>query len=303
LTATLQSLSLPQLQLFRRGKVRDTYVIDGALLMVATDRISAFDVVLPTAIPRKGIVLTQLSRYWFELTKTTAPNHLITAETNQFPDELAPFAKQLNGRSMLVKLAERIDIECVVRGFLAGSAWVEYRKGGTVAGERLPAGLAQAERLPEPIFTPAIKNDSGHDINISIAELRDRVGVEIADRLESASKAVYEHAADFAARRGILIADTKFEFGFVDGELTVIDEILTPDSSRFWDASLHQPGREQPSFDKQFVRNWLESTGWDKSPPGPELPEYVVAGTAARYHEAYKRITGAPLWIQTEQST
>jgi phosphoribosylaminoimidazole-succinocarboxamide synthase len=201
---------------------------------------------------------------------------------------------------MLVRKAERIDIECVVRGFLAGSAWVEYRKHGTVAGERLPEGLRQAERLPEPIFTPAIKADSGHDENISIAELENRIGAELAGRLESASKAVYGYAADYATRRGILIADTKFEFGFIDGKLTLIDEILTSDSSRFWDAGLHQPGREQPSFDKQYLRDWLETSGWDKTPPGPEIPAEVVAGTASRYHEAFKRITGAPLWLQTE---
>ena len=303
MTATLQSLSLPQLQLFRRGKVRDTYVVDGNLLMVATDRISAFDVVLPTPIPRKGIVLTQLSRFWFDLTKSTTPNHLITADPARFPEELKPFLAQLSGRSMLVKLAERIDIECVVRGVLAGSAWAEYRTHGTVAGESMPAGMRQAERLPEPIFTPAMKADSGHDVNISITELRGRIGEELATQLETASKNVYEYAADFAARRGILIADTKFEFGFVDGELTLIDEVLTPDSSRFWDAAFHQPGRDQPSFDKQFIRDWLESTGWDKTPPGPDVPPSVVAGTAARYHEAYKRITGSPLWLQVEQES
>jgi phosphoribosylaminoimidazole-succinocarboxamide synthase len=300
-TATVHSLSLPQLQLFRRGKVRDTYVVGDALLMVATDRISAFDVILPTPIPRKGMVLTQLSRYWFELTRGVMPNHFISADFATFPAELKPYAGQLNGRSMLVKQAERIDIECVVRGYLAGSAWAEYRKEGTVAGERLPAGLQQAERLPEPIFTPAMKADSGHDVNISIAELSNQVGEELASQLEACSKRVYELAADFALRRGIIIADTKFEFGFIDGTLTLIDELLTPDSSRFWDASQYQPGRDQASFDKQYVRDWLETTGWDKTPPGPDLPSDVIAGTAARYHEAYKRITGSPLWLQMEK--
>jgi phosphoribosylaminoimidazole-succinocarboxamide synthase len=297
-TAILQSLSLPQLELFRRGKVRDTYVVGDALLMIATDRVSAFDVVLPTPIPRKGVVLTQLSRFWFELTRATVGNHFITADTSEFPDELRAYEKELQGRSMLVRRAERIDIECVVRGYLAGSAWAEYRKNGTIAGLPMPAGTVQAEQLPAPIFTPAIKADNGHDVNISVRELRDRCGVELANQLESASLAVYELAADFAARRGVIIADTKFEFGFIDGKLTLIDELLTPDSSRFWDASEHSPGRDQASFDKQFVRDWLESTDWDKTPPGPELPGDVVAGTASRYHEAYKRITGSPLWIQ-----
>lgn len=300
MTALLQSLSFPQLELFRRGKVRDTYIVDDALLMIATDRISAFDVVLPTPIPRKGIVLTQLSRFWFDLTRNTVPNHLITADVAQFPEELRELGPQLAGRSMLVKRAERIDIECVVRGYLAGSAWNEYRSSGTVAGETLPAGLQQAAQLAEPIFTPAAKNDTGHDVNISIAELRRQVGRELADQLEDASQKIYLLASEFAARRGIIIADTKFEFGFIDGQLCLIDELLTPDSSRFWEAAGYEPGHDQPSFDKQFVRNWLESTGWDKTPPGPELPDDVVAGTASRYHEAFKRITGAPLWVQTK---
>lgn len=300
MTGTLRSLSLPDLQLFRRGKVRDTYLVDDALLMVASDRISAFDVVLPSPIPRKGVVLTQLSRFWFDLTKNTAPNHLITADINAFPEQLQPYRAQLQGRAMLVRLAERIDIECVVRGYVAGSAWKEYRQSGTIADEPMPAGMRQAERLAEPIFTPAIKSDSGHDENISVARLRDMVGSELASRLEEMSKSVYEFAADFATRRGIIIADTKFEFGFIDGELSLIDEVLTPDSSRFWDASLHEPGHDQPSFDKQFVRDWLETTDWDKTPPGPELPDDVITGTASRYHEAYKRITGSPLWLQME---
>jgi phosphoribosylaminoimidazole-succinocarboxamide synthase len=300
LTAILQSLSLPQLELFRRGKVRDSYIIDDALLMIATDRLSAFDVVLPTPIPRKGIVLTQLSRFWFDLTRNTVPNHLITADVAQFPEELQTFSSQLAGRSMLVRRAERIDIECVVRGYVAGSAWADYRHHGTIAGEKMPAGLEQCAQLDTPIFTPAAKNDTGHDVNITIGELRDRVGRALADQLESASQQIYLHASEFAARRGIIIADTKFEFGFIDGGLSLIDEILTPDSSRFWEAAGYEPGHDQASFDKQFVRNWLETTGWDKTPPGPELPDEVVAGTASRYHEAYKRITGAPLWVQTK---
>lgn len=300
MTAILQSLSMPQLELFRRGKVRDSYIVGDALLMIATDRLSAFDVVLPTPIPRKGVVLTQLSRFWFELTKNTVPNHLITADVTQFPDELQAFGSQLAGRSMLVKRAERIDIECVVRGYVAGSAWAEYRNHGTIAEITMPAGLRQCEQLPEPIFTPAAKNDTGHDVNISVEELRDRVGADLAAQLEAASQKIYLLASEFAARRGIIIADTKFEFGFIEGRLCLIDEILTPDSSRFWEAAGFEPGHDQESFDKQFVRNWLETTGWDKTPPGPELPDEVVAGTAARYHEAFKRITGAPLWVQSK---
>ena len=300
MTALLQSLSMPNLELFRRGKVRDTYVIGDALLMVATDRLSAFDVVLPTPIPRKGVVLTQLSRFWFDRTKSIIPNHLIGTDSHAFPDELRPYLDDLRGRSMLVRRAERIDIECVVRGYLAGSAWAEYRSCGTVAGVALPDGMQQSGMFSNPVFTPAVKSDSGHDVNISIAELNDRIGKELANRLEEASISLYQYAADFAARRGIIIADTKFEFGFVDGQLTLIDEVLTPDSSRFWDAAHFQPGRSQSSFDKQFVRDWLESSGWDKTPPGPDLPAEIVAGTASRYAEAYKRITGSPLWMTLE---
>lgn len=297
MTGTLRSLALPHLELFRSGKVRDTYLVGDDLLMVASDRISAFDVILPTAIPRKGILLTQLSRFWFDRTRHIVPNHLIAADPDQFPAELCEYATQLRGRSMLVRQAERIDIECVVRGYLSGSAWAEYARSGTIASVPFPRGLRRAEQLPEPIFTPAVKADTGHDVNISVAELRERVGADLASALERTSLALYEYAADFAARRGILISDTKFEFGYIEDELTLIDELLTPDSSRFWDASLYRPGQDQPSFDKQFVRNWLEATDWDKTPPGPDLPDDVVAGTAARYHEAYKRITGTPLWL------
>lgn len=301
MTGTLHSLSFPRLELFRHGKVRDTYLVGDALLMVASDRISAFDVVMPTPIPRKGIVLTQLSRFWFERTKAIVPNHVISADVSDLPREVQVYAPSLNGRAMLVRKAERIDIECVVRGFVSGSAWKEYRDRGTIAEFPYPSGIPQSGQLPEPVFTPAIKADTGHDINISIGRLRELVGDELADRLEETSKAVYEFAADFAARRGIIIADTKFEFGFIDGELTLIDEILTPDSSRFWDAERYEPGRDQESFDKQYLRNWLESIDWDKQPPGPDLPPEVVAGTAERYHEAYKRITGTPLWLAMEE--
>jgi phosphoribosylaminoimidazole-succinocarboxamide synthase len=297
---TLNSI-LPGLTLFRRGKVRDTYLLDDALLMVASDRISAFDVVLPTPIPGKGAILTKLSVFWFGLTEMLVPNHLISAATfADFPPELASFESKIAGRAMIVRRAERIDVECVVRGYLAGSAWSEYLKTGTVAGEKMPEGLRQADRLPRPIFTPAIKNDAGHDLNTSIAALRDLVGSELAERLESTSLALYEFAAAHAAHRGILLADTKFEFGWIDGELRLIDEILTPDSSRFWDAAGYEPGHDQPSFDKQFVRDWLAQSGWNKEPPGPELPPDVVAGTLARYQEAYERLTGSPLHVLAE---
>jgi phosphoribosylaminoimidazole-succinocarboxamide synthase len=290
LDATLTGLAL-----FRRGKVRDTYCLGDDLLMVASDRISAFDVILPTPIPNKGVVLTQLSRFWFDLTRGIAPNHLITATSTGFPPELAELRTLLAGRAMLVRQAERIDVECVVRGYLSGTAWLEYRQVESVGGEAMPAGLRHADRFPRPIFTPAIKNDSGHDQNISVAQLRDAVGSDLAGRLETTSLALYEFAAAHALRRGVILADTKFEFGWIDGELCLIDELLTPDSSRFWDAASYEPGRDQPSFDKQFVRNWLIATGWNKEPPAPALPPDVVAGTVARYLEAYERLTGSPL--------
>jgi phosphoribosylaminoimidazole-succinocarboxamide synthase len=291
----MRDTSLDDLPLYRRGKVRDTYDLGDSLLMVATDRISAFDVVLPSAIPLKGAILTQLSRFWFDKTRNIVPNHLITTSILDFPPQLDAHEQQLCGRSMIVRKAERIDIECVVRGFLAGSAWSEYSKHGTVCGDPMRQGLVQAERLPEPIFTPAIKNDEGHDENISTSTLAEIVGPDLAQKLESASRELYHAAADVAQRRGIIIADSKFEFGLVDGELIVIDELVTPDSSRFWDASTYEPGHDQPSFDKQFVRDWLLDIGWDREPPGPELPPDVIAGTARRYHEAFKRLTGSTL--------
>lgn len=286
-----------ELPLYRRGKVRDTYELpdDQHLLMVASDRISAFDVVLPTPIPHKGCVLTSLSAFWFEQTAGLVPNHFVASGV---PNELAMPAggrSELEGRSMVVRRAERIDVECVVRGYLAGSAWEEYKRAGTVAGEGLPPGLERAERLIAPIFTPAIKNDEEHDVTISPGRLASMVGNELSSRLEEISRRLYGAASDYAAARGIIVADTKFEFGWIDGELTLIDEALTPDSSRFWDATIWTPGEEPASFDKQFVRNWLMSTDWDREPPGPELPPEVVAGTVDRYTEAYDRITGASL--------
>jgi phosphoribosylaminoimidazole-succinocarboxamide synthase len=287
----LLETDLAGLTLFRRGKVRDTYDLGQSLLMVSTDRISAFDVVLPTLIPDKGAVLTQLSKYWFGLTRDIVPNHLATQDDSF---DVGSLGEDLSRRSVLVRKAERIDIECVVRGYLAGSAWGEYQQRGTVAGEPVRSGMKLADRFGEPLFTPASKNDSGHDENISNAVLRDLVGSELAGRLSEVSLALYQFAVGHALDRGIILADTKFEFGWVDGELTLIDEMFTPDSSRFWAADTYEPGRDQPSFDKQFVRDWLLESGWNKEPPGPDLPPAVVEGTSARYREAYERLTGLP---------
>jgi phosphoribosylaminoimidazole-succinocarboxamide synthase len=299
-TSPVVETTLDGLRLVRRGKVRDTYDLGDRLLMVATDRLSAFDVVLPTPIPDKGKVLTQLSRFWFGLTYTLVPNHLVTARLREFPADLRSLDADLAGRVMIVRKAKRIDVECVVRGYLAGSAWAEYWQRGTVAGEPTPTGLRHADRLARPIFTPVIKNDAGHDENISVSALRAMVGASLAERLETATRALYDFATDYALPHGIIVADTKFEFGWIDGKLALIDEILTPDSSRFWDAATYEPGRDQPSFDKQFVRDWLAQSGWNKEPPGPSLPPDVVAGTAARYREAYERLTGSSLSASTD---
>jgi phosphoribosylaminoimidazole-succinocarboxamide synthase len=289
------SVELPGLPRFRRGKVRETFDLGDRLLMVATDRISAYDVVLPTPIPGKGVVLTELSRFWFGLTSGLVPNHLITTDLDAVADGLPTSVmaegERLRGRTMVVRKAERIDVECVMRGYLAGSAWAEYRRDGRVAGEALPAELRRGDRLPAPLFGPALKVDEGHDVNVSPADVADAVGEELAGRLEEASRDLYQAASDHARARGIILADTKFEFGLVDGKLTLIDELLTPDSSRFWDATTYAPGEEQPSFDKQYVRDWLGTTGWDRQPPGPELPPDVVQGTVERYHEALRRLT------------
>lgn len=295
----ISTVELPGMEPIRRGKVRDTFDLGDSLLMVASDRISAFDVILPTPIPLKGIILTQLSRFWFKETAAIVPNHLISASIREFPESLQSRNGRLAGRSMIVKKAERIDIECVVRGYLAGSGWAEYQRSGTVAELPIQEGMRQADRLPEPVFTPAMKNDAGHDENISIKHLHNIIGADLATKLEDISLQLYSFAAGHAQRCGIILADTKFEFGFVDGELTLIDEALTPDSSRFWDARTYEPGHDQPSFDKQFVRDWLIDSGWDKEPPAPELPSRVVVGTSSRYHEAFKRLTGQSLWYET----
>jgi len=284
-------------RLLRAGKVRDVYDLGEYLLMVASDRISAFDVILPTQVPGKGAILTQLSNHWFARLAGIVPNHL----TGIAPSTVAEVAglNDLDARAVVVRRAERIDIECVVRGYLAGSAWGAYRRDPVLFGHELPKGLSQASQLPEPIFTPAIKADTGHDITVTVAELADRIGSELSERLEHVSVELYDAARATAERSGIIIADTKFEFGWVDGELTLIDEALTPDSSRFWDAARYAPETDPPSFDKQFVRDWLEGTGWDKRPPGPELPSKVIDGTLSRYREAFLRLTGTTIdeWL------
>ena len=277
--------------LHSRGKVRDVYEAGDKLLLVATDRISAFDVVLPTPIPDKGRVLTGLSLFWFEQTSDLVGNHLITADRAAFP---APFAEDVSlaGRTMLVTHADVIPVECVARGYLSGSGWKQYRRDGAVCGVTLPAGLAESDRLPEPIFTPTTKAAEGHDTPLSPLEIRDLVGTGLAERLKELTLTIYERAARVAMERGIILADTKFEFGFAGGELILIDEVCTPDSSRLWPADRYAPGGPQPSFDKQYVRDRLDATGWDHEPPPPDLPDDVVVRTAERYREAYELLTG-----------
>lgn len=292
---------IPELNFLRSGKVRDIYEADeDHLLIVASDRISAFDCVLPNAIPHKGQVLTQLSRFWFARFAGLVPNHLVTIEVEEFPrmlrDRLSVGSKAaLDGRTMYVRRADVIPFECVVRGYLAGSGWKDYLKTGAICGHRLPEGLVESAKLPAPIFTPATKAEAGHDINVSLAEMAAVIGEELAHRLEALSLQLYSQAAAYAEQRGIIICDTKFEFGLRDGDLVLVDEALTPDSSRFWPRDLYSPGRSQPSFDKQFVRDYLETLDWDKHPPAPPLPEHVVEGTSERYLEAYRMITGQDL--------
>lgn len=276
----------------RQGKVRDIYDYPEGLLIVASDRISAFDVIMPNGIPGKGKVLTGLSVFWFALTKDIVPNHLISADVKDFPAAVQPQADILAGRSMWCRKARVVPIECVVRGYLAGSGWKSYQQTGEVCGYKLPPGLVESAQLPEPIFTPTTKEESGHDMPVTMAEVRDQIGTDLANKLEQVSLAVYGFARDYAAERGFILCDTKFEFGMIDGQLTLVDEILTPDSSRYWDASKYAPGRPQESFDKQYVRDYLETLDWNKEPPGPELPGAVVAETRRIYQEAYRRITG-----------
>jgi phosphoribosylaminoimidazole-succinocarboxamide synthase len=275
------------------GKVRELYAVGEDLLLVASDRISAFDVVLPTPVPDKGAVLTGLTSFWLDhFAAGIVADHRITTDVDAFPPVLAPQAEALRSRSMLCRRAEVIGLECVARGYLAGSGWAEYQRSGTVCGIRLPDGMAESAELDEPLFTPATKATSGHDENISFQQAADLVGRDVAERLRDVTLRLYGAARQHASARGIILADTKFEFGFVDGELTLIDEVLTPDSSRFWPADEYRPGRSQASFDKQYVRDWLSRQDWDKTPPGPELPDEVVTRTRERYVTAYQRLTG-----------
>lgn len=283
------------LNLYARGKVRDLYALDGQLLFVATDRISAFDYVLETGIPEKGRVLTQLSLFWFDFLKNIVQNHLITANVDEYPASLRKHADALRGRSMLVKKAQMIDIECVARGYLSGSGWKEYQKTGAVCGIKLPAGLKESDKLPEPIFTPATKAVTGHDENISFEEMVKHTGRELAEQLRDLTLKIYSTAADYAAGKGIIIADTKFEFGRTADGIILADEVLTPDSSRFWPADKYQPGRTQESFDKQFVRDYLEAIKWNKQPPAPSLPDDVARKTSEKYIQAYTTVAGREL--------
>jgi phosphoribosylaminoimidazole-succinocarboxamide synthase len=292
---TVLQLELPGVKKLKSGKVREVFDLGDRLLFVASDRISAFDVIMPNGIPRKGEVLTQISYFWFAQTESFQPNHLLSHANDPLPENLKPFADKIARRSMIVKKAQPLAIECVVRGYLAGSGWKEYQKSQTVCGIKLPAGLKESSELPEPIFTPATKAETGHDENISFDEARKITGDKIAEQARAASLKIYNFARDYARKRGIIIADTKFEFGLFDGKLILIDEVLTPDSSRFWPADKYSPGKGQPSFDKQFVRDYLETLDWDKTPPGPTLPPDVVAKTSATYLEAYERLTGKKL--------
>lgn len=287
--------NLPGLELIRRGKVRDVYSIDAdRLLIVATDRISAFDVILGSGIPDKGRVLTQISLFWFNFL-SDIPNHLISANVDEYPTELHQYRDQLEGRSMLVRRAKMVDIECVARGYLSGSGWKEYVANSTICGIPLPPGLQESDRLPGPIFTPATKAQSGHDENISFDEAAKSIGVKLTSELRDLTLKIYGKAAAYAETRGIILADTKFEFGFVNKQLVLGDEVLTPDSSRFWPRSSYKPGGAQPSYDKQFVRDYLESITWNKQPPGPVLPAEVVEQTGNKYKEAYRVLTGKSL--------
>lgn len=296
LDSVLLQTDFPELELHASGKVRDVYRLDNErLLFVATDRISAFDYVLATGIPHKGQVLTQISLFWFDFLRDIVPNHLITADVERYPAPLLKYADQLHGRSMLVTRADMVPVECVVRGYISGSAWKEYQAAGTVCGIRLPAGLKEADQLPEPIFTPATKATTGHDENIPFDEMARIVGPELSQQLRDLALKIYIKAAEYARQKGIIIADTKFEFGRTAKGITLADEALTPDSSRFWPADKYQPGRAQESFDKQYVRDYLEEIRWNKQPPAPALPAEVARRTSEKYLEAYRQLTGHEL--------
>jgi len=294
---TLTTLTLPGIKKVSSGKVREIFELDDQILLVASDRLSAFDVVLPDPIPYKGTVLTQMSRFWFDRIEQSGivGHHMITVDAGRFPAALAPYRDVLAGRATLCRKCKPLTIECVVRGYLAGSGWKDYRATGSICGIALPPGLKESEELPEPVFTPATKATSGHDENISFEQATELVGRDTAEKARDFSLAIYREARDYARSRGIIICDTKFEFGLHNGELLLIDEVLTPDSSRFWPADSYEPGRPQASFDKQYVRDYLETLVWDKTPPGPALPAEVIAATSNRYLEAHRRITGSEL--------
>ena len=291
----LLQTELPGVKLLGRGKVRDNYDLGEHLLIVTTDRISAFDYILATGIPDKGRVLTQLSIFWFDFLKDLVPTHFISGNVDDYPDPLPRFGDQLEGRSMLVKRANMMDVECVARGYVSGSGWKDYQRTQSICGIPLPAGLAESAKLPAPIFTPASKAQTGHDENISFDQVAARLGIELATRLREITLAIYEKASAYAATRGLILADTKFEFGFAGGVLTLADEVLTPDSSRYWPADRYSPGGPQPSYDKQYVRDYLERIGWNKQPPAPGLPDEVAGRTSEKYQEAYRLLTGREL--------
>jgi len=285
-------IELPGIPLFKKGKVRNVYAIDDKLLIVATDRVSAFDWVLPSLIPFKGKVLTQLSKFWFDFVALACPNHLISTDAAGFPAVLQPFRELLDKRSMLVRKTNVVPIECVVRGYLSGSGWKEYQKTGKICGLKLAKGLRESDRLEEPIFTPSTKAEEGHDENVSFKEIQKIIGADLAQKIRKVSLELYQKATLFALSRGIIIADTKFEFGLVGDDLVLVDEIFTPDSSRFWPKAAYEPGKSQPSLDKQFVRDYLETTGWDKNSAPPLLPDEIVARTSEKYLEIYRLLTG-----------
>jgi phosphoribosylaminoimidazole-succinocarboxamide synthase len=294
-TQPLFESRLPGMELLSRGKVRDIYTAGDHLLIVATDRLSAFDYILPSPIPDKGRVLTQMSLFWFDLLRDLTPNHLISANVDDYPPQFHPYRDQLEGRSMLVRRAAMLPLECVARGYVSGSGWKDYQRTGAICGVALPPGLRESDKLPEPIFTPATKAQSGHDENISFEDAARLIGLDVATRVRDLTLAIYRRAAEHAETRGIVIADTKFEFGFIGDELVLADEVLTPDSSRFWPRAQYQPGGPQPSYDKQYVRDYLESIRWNKQPPAPSLPDEVVRRTTEKYREAYRILAGRDL--------
>lgn len=288
----LLDIELPGIKLFRKGKVRNVFDLENSLLLVASDRISAFDSVMPNGIPDKGKILNQISLFWFDFTKNITNNHVLVSEADLFPAILQPYKDKLAKRSIICKKAQLIPIECVVRGYLSGSGWKEYQMSHSICGIKLPAGLKESDKLPEPIFTPTTKADEGHDLNVTFKEVIDSVGEETANTIKHKTIAIYNACADYARTKGIIIADTKFEFGYYNNEIILIDEILSPDSSRFWPLDQYKPGGSQPSYDKQFLRDYLESIKWNKEPPAPVLPEAVVNKTREKYMEAYRKITG-----------